>query len=594
MLRYVEEKFAQFDLTLPERIACILKDNPELFPVPIIGGGAGPSTAISAPGGGGSSIAWQDEGVAVGTDFGTINFIGADVEALADSGTLNVYVPPIDFSDFFNAGTALVPDISTTSRYISNPTTEGNPFKIGSWTAWTQQSTINNATLTYATSDIFSIKSLTTTFTASIFDADDITEIVPYLQITLAGNMDTGYVNGIRIVVSDWVAEGTKYAANVTTYYNMATILSAGSGRFKISLVHDNGTDGTHSKLQGPIFYDTEPNPMTITGISIAENTPVTKYLSGIKYYTTSSTFDLGVSDIDDTNADTAPTNSLRLGANDYGISDTDIPASSLTGWSNLHDNENASYTTTDSIDMSNHRFFGNTANAIGYPIDWSVLSGVASPYGSILVDTYGTTSSNLIHTFDDESRRLKSDYTTAWDSTVALVADEALVMNGKLMVPNRSRLTGDSTALNADWTTYNPDLTRNYTSLGVGSGCSYYFKVTDAGGDRTGFTMTFAGSFVSSATTDLANSDLKIFVRRIGGQGDTGTGANPLLAHGQEYNFSTFDDGVSDGYIRENSSSGNTVRCTFGSWQCNGGIFVEIMLNNINIEIGNVSFAFS
>ena len=109
--------------------------------------------------------------------------------------------------------------------------------------------------------------------------------------------------------------------------------------------------------------------------------------------------------------------------------------------------------------------------------------------------------------------------------------------------------------------------------------------------------TISFAGTFVSDATTDLENEDLRIFLRRVASAngGDTGPAANPLRVHGSLYNFAVFDDGATEAgsYIREASSDGNTVNTTFGGFTCEDGVFVEIEIVNQVIKINSIVVAF-
>ena len=68
---------------------------------------------------------------------------------------------------------------------------------------------------------------------------------------------------------------------------------------------------------------------------------------------------------------------------------------------------------------------------------------------------------------------------------------------------------------------------------------------------------------------------------------------ANALEMHGSNYNFATFDDGVTDGHIRESSSSGNTVNCTFGGFSCEDGVFMEIEIVDDSVKISSLVFTF-
>jgi len=110
--------------------------------------------------------------------------------------------------------------------------------------------------------------------------------------------------------------------------------------------------------------------------------------------------------------------------------------------------------------------------------------------------------------------------------------------------------------------------------------------------------TLNLAGNFISDAVTDLANNNLEIYVRRRASAngGGAGPGANPLRVHGALYNFATFDDGatVAGSYIREASSSGNTVNITFGGFSCETGIFVEVKIVNPAIKLSSLVSSFT
>ena len=122
---------------------------------------------------------------------------------------------------------------------------------------------------------------------------------------------------------------------------------------------------------------------------------------------------------------------------------------------------------------------------------------------------------------------------------------------------------------------------------------------------------IVFTGIFGTSvdATTALANSDMKIYIRREGtnGTGSFGFNANPLSVHGGLNNSgapgSPFNDGASGvdtlgSLIRTGSSSGNTVNFTFGggSELCVGGFWLEIQLvsSDIKIDTMNLTLNFS
>lgn len=74
---------------------------------------------------------------------------------------------------------------------------------------------------------------------------------------------------------------------------------------------------------------------------------------------------------------------------------------------------------------------------------------------------------------------------------------------------------------------------------------------------------------------------------------GLSGPSTAPLYLSGGLYDFAAFDDGVTNGQIREATSSGNTLNGTFGGFSCNGGVFVEIALADSRISIDSFTVVF-
>lgn len=573
-------------------------------------------------GGSGSALEIQDEGVAVDLNVTTINFIGADVQALSGgSGIVSVYVPTPTFASHYNTndGTTtgtVSENISRTTTRISTPTSEGNPFSTGG-TAGTNAATTLSTSVTFSTGGDVTGFGGNSNFAVTVFDADGTTSLESHTTSSIAANGSYGSGN-IAVTITNYAADTTRFKARPSIVVDVGAILTAAGregGRYNVQIVMttDTTTDGTgpYTFTQTAVFIDANPNTPSISGTTtIAETSGSvqTKHLSGIEYYISGSSFTLAVTGIDNLNRNTARTsNNLNVSASNYGISTLNQSpfgsgSSRFSGWTNAFDNSGASYTNTAfNISSSNYRFRGTNARASAFPRDpWSTGGTVSSSNASILIDTYGTTSSDLSESFDDENRRQDSTYnggssTGNWTSTNSLVAGEALVLGGQLLVPNQATLT--SGASNADFSSFSPTAggsNPDYSALGAT--VSYFRTIVDSTGlNRASFTVVFTGTFVSNATTDLANENLKIFIRRRASAagGGSGTGANPLLMHGANYNFASFDDGVSNGQIRESSSSGNTVNCTFGGFSCENGVFMEIQIVNTAIKISSLTFTF-
>jgi hypothetical protein len=118
---------------------------------------------------------------------------------------------------------------------------------------------------------------------------------------------------------------------------------------------------------------------------------------------------------------------------------------------------------------------------------------------------------------------------------------------------------------------------------------------VDTTGLDRSSLQIVFTGTFVTSATADLAANLMVIRVRRVASSngGNFGPTCDPLYLNGPLYDFAQFDDGLTNGQIREASSSGNTVNGTFGGFACNGGVFIEITLADPRVSLDSFTVVF-
>ena len=85
-----------------------------------------------------SKVLVYDEGIEVGL-ANKINFIGATINSFINEEdmSIDVYVPSATVSSHFNtqdgATNAIIQKTQTELRYISKPSFDGAPFKIGDW-----------------------------------------------------------------------------------------------------------------------------------------------------------------------------------------------------------------------------------------------------------------------------------------------------------------------------------------------------------------------------------------------------------------------------------------------------------------------------
>lgn len=604
----------------------------------VVDEGGGVATVTNTGGSGGDGyITVQDEGVNVNTQVNIINFIGADVLA-EDSGTpnkVNVYIPPPSFLSHWNSndgtnGNQAVSETATrTVARISTPFGgEGSPFKTGGWAATNQDASITS-TPTFTTPGDTTGFGGDSTMTINVYDADGIMFSFT-TPVLIADGVYSSPVTGpiaagrASVTLSNFGADTTRFKANADVSVDIDGIfadLGFEGGRYYVEAIHttDSGTDGTgpYTYIQSDLFYDDNPTtPSISSGVAIAETVGniLTKHLSGIEYYILGSDFTVDVTDIDQHNRDTSRTTaSLLLRGPEYGLPNLNespfgTGAADFIGWTNDNNQDDVDYQKDDwEITAANYRYIGPSGNVTGQVRDtWADGAVVASADDEIMIDTFGITSSNLLENFDDEDRRQDSGYNggaTAgnWDSTLTLLAGEAIVFNSRLMAPNQTtyvRSDGPNDP-NTDWTTFKPDLNGanpDYTALAVP--VDYYRSFVDfPTADRASFSMGFSGSFAAgTALDDLIAGNLEIYVRRIatGGGGNIGPAAPPLRVH-LPFNFGLFDDGatVAGSGIREGSSVGNNINCTFGGLSCRDGIYCQVRILNAATQIDAFALTF-
>ena len=461
--------------------------------------------------------------------------------------------------------------------------------------------------------------------------------------------------------VSVTVDAGTILAAQ-------APSLSGGRYHVGIIMTTDSTSDtGTAYPYFGPngnssttytaddqdVFFDTNPSTPIINGTTtIAESTTpaniLTKHLSGVEYYILNSQFEFAVNNIDNYNENTQGRASSDqynfLGqASDYGMTNSLTQKAwantlgDFVNWTNQYDVQNVNFEYDIwAINNTFYRFRADDAIARGQVYDpWASSSIVNSAAAPILVDTYTNRSTNLGEAFADETERLyRNTGTSAYD-----VWASALVLTDATQPPNATgsagtfengcvvgsylvrgsqlfKDNGDSAQLGTlipDLSTYKPDKNGSNPNYSALSNIPVYHRrfYTSNPLPISSVDIIFTGSFGSSgnATTALANSDMKIYIRReaTNGTGDFGFSAAPLAVHGGLNNSgapaSPFNDGQSGvdtlgSLIRTGSSSGNDVNFTFGAGTqlCEDGFWLEIQLvaTDIKIDTMNLTLNFS
>jgi hypothetical protein len=574
-------------------------------------------------------VQWEDyvvsESAGAGTGYDTVTMLGSVLPLAGDQLTSDYvasgpvvsigYLSHWNTADGSNGDQTVGESISRTAARISTPAGgEGIPFKTGGWAGADHAGTLS-AVVTFTTPGETTGFGAGSSMAVTIYDADGITAIESYVTPGLGTNgLHVSPSGNISVTITAYGADGTRFKANASVSVDIGAILSGfgrSGGRYHVRIIHttDPATDGTgpFSYTQTDVFLDTNPSTPSINGtVVVAEvgGSIVTKHLSGLEYYTTGSQFDVSVTDIDNLNENTSkPSGNLILVGTSYGLaqlthSPFGVGSSYFTGWTNSHNVQDVSYQKPDwAISAGSYRYSGSTANVAGTPADpWASGVPVLSTSASVLVDTFGVTSTNTVQTFDDESKRLENDFTTSWDSTDTLAAGEAMVFGGYLQVPN-------TTSPTSNWSAYKPDLggaNPDYSALGAPA--EYHQAVPNDPGNITSFQIVFSGVFANgNALADLINGDLEVYVYRIGGLGHIGKpppgGSNiwPLRVH-VLFNLADWDDGVSvlGSGIREGSSSGNSINCTLGpGTPANGGLYVTLKIVNPVVNLDGFSVTF-
>lgn len=579
-----------------------------------------------------SSLRIEDEGIAVDTSAKVLNFIGADVLASQSSpGVVNIYIPPALFLSHWNTDDGIngaqIPfeSISRTLTRISSPhTSEGDPFSTAGWSGMDRDTSIDTQ-VSFTTLDSVTGFGGNSTVQVRVYDANGTGLLGSFVTPPIVSDGPL-IGNNISVVVENFQPNATRFSAKITVNVNISAIFLTNGrdgGRYHVEITHntDTDTDGTgpYTYIQSDVFFDTNATtPEISSDVIVFEPTDVsdiiTKHISGIEYYDLGSKFRVNINGIDHHNNNTSRINeSVIINGDKYGLDELrqspfGIGAEYFTGWNNNNNNTGVDYDRSDwAITKENYRYIGPGANASAIVRDaWNQNGPYLSEDSRILIDTFPVSATNTYEPFNDESRRQDMYFnggTAAgnWDSESFLEAGEAIVFNSKMMVPNQTTFVRDDgpNSQNSDWTLFKPNLggsNPNYTSLQAP--VNYYRTFTDSSGlSRSSFTVIFTGSFVANATSDLQNSFFEIFIYKMAGLGNTGAppnNLNSLKLHGLNYNFATFDDGVSNGQIRLASSVANTVQATFGGFNMSSGIFTHVRINNPLVQIDSITVVFN
>lgn len=439
----------------------------------------------------GVDLYFNNQGVASGvTD---INFAGTVELTRNEDGSVKVQIGENQNSSSWNSTdgvtTATVANISTNNYIIPDAT--GAAFKIGNWTAGQQYPCTKSNSISFKSAGNVHFDIGNNEWKVVVFDADGTTKLVDTTITTVVAGDSTGTVTGW----TDGTPTGTG-ATNVTyslagkaneknypsavggmatpTFtFNLANILPNG-GRFKVSIVGCGG-----SFTSPDMFYINGETPV-VASVDLTLANAVEKQVSGVKYVAADSTVTYTTGDITNLNNQAGVTNKLTVTGTGVSVV-KDITSANLTGYTNAWNNV-PTFTATRALE-SNYKDTSVTVNVT--PVN-AFTSGtqVSKTLSGVNVNTYAeTASTDASETFLTEGKRLKSDLTSAWDSSATLVGGTDLqVIPGEGLVYPTTNYSAIATPAG------NP----NYSGM---TGTKYFYRKFIAGsGTVFGGTIEMAG----------------------------------------------------------------------------------------------------
>ena len=439
----------------------------------------------------GVDLYFNNQGVASGVT--EINFAGTVELTRNEDGSVKVQIGENQNSSSWNSTdgvtTATVANISTNNYII--PDAAGAAFKIGNWTPGQQYKCTKSNSISFKSAGNVHFDIGNNEWKVVVFDADGTTKLVDTTITTVVAGDSTGTVTGW----TDGTPTGTG-ASNVTyslagkaneknypsavggmatpTFtFNLANILPNG-GRFKVSIVGCGG-----SFTSPDMFYINGETP-AIASVDLTLANAVEKQVSGVKYVAADSTVTYTTGDITNLNNQAGITNKLTVTGTGVSVV-KDITSANLTGYTNAWNNV-PTFTATRALE-SNYKGTSVTIN-ITPTNAFTAGTQVSKTLANVNVNTYAeTASTDASETFLTEGKRLKSDLTSAWDSSATLVGGTDLqVIPGEGLVYPTTNYSAIATPAG------NP----NYSGM---TGTKYFYRKFIAGsGTVFGGTIEMAG----------------------------------------------------------------------------------------------------
>lgn len=237
------------------------------------------------------------------------------------------------------------------------------------------------------------------------------------------------------------------------------------NGQITVSHSEGNGPSGGRQYNYASFWVDTSSQSISAGVPTVASGTNVLRYLSGVPYYTTNSTFSLSVTNNDTLFDEGYLINPLTITLGQFNAANQ-TPSLAALGLStpvNVYD-VIGTYNTNCTVGGGNFRNLDARATATYRNVFTSSTSS-SSAAGVYRIDTYGTTSTDTSEPFDDEAKRFRGqatnenmyssavDYSDSdWDSTDNVVDGTVqdddgnkhlVVYNGTLKYPSINHSSG-------------------------------------------------------------------------------------------------------------------------------------------------------
>lgn len=289
---------------------------------------------------------------------------------------------------------------------------------------------------------------------------------------------------------------------------SMSATLTLPAG-FQGQIAVEHSVDGFQNYTYASFFVDTTSQTISPTAPTFTEDTPVLKYLSGVPYYTTGSTFDVSVTHSVTIFDRGYVTNPLTLNLTNFNATSQTPTLTNLGLTEPLAITDTiGTYDSSLTVGAAAYRNMDARGTATFRDV-FGTGTSADSAAGTFRIDTYGTTSTDTAEYFDDEDKRFvgTEDFTdtgvtytdSTWDSTtnITTLGEKGLVVyNGTLKYPSLNH----STFLPAG---------PNYTSQ---TGDFVYYRVFIATGAFTAGTITFSGW--SNALSTIQGADVDVYLR--------------------------------------------------------------------------------